>query len=209
VIVQIEQAHQLVVTEGPLRGTTIPLAASPILLGRAQEATLVLEDDYASGRHARVRERQFELDGPKVLNLSLRSATAESYTTDPLDALGSLYRDGGLTVLEGRPAIPMPVGRCVGGTTVINSGTCVRTPGDVLAHWRDEVGISWATDLEAEFEPIERDLAVTPLDPAAAGRNAQICRAGADALGAANHAVARNAGHVVRCGACPRTSTGR
>ena len=46
--------HQLVVVEGPLKGTTIPLAASPILLGRAQEATLVLEDDYASGRHARL-----------------------------------------------------------------------------------------------------------------------------------------------------------
>ncbi|MDQ0823407.1 hypothetical protein QFZ79_001151 [Arthrobacter sp. V4I6] len=48
------QARQLVVTEGPLKGTTIPLAGSPILLGRAQEATLVLEDDYASGRHARL-----------------------------------------------------------------------------------------------------------------------------------------------------------
>jgi pSer/pThr/pTyr-binding forkhead associated (FHA) protein len=49
-----QQARQLVVTEGPLKGTTIALAASPILLGRAQEATLVLEDDYASGRHARL-----------------------------------------------------------------------------------------------------------------------------------------------------------
>lgn len=47
-------ARQLVVTEGPLTGTTVELAASPILLGRAQEATLVLEDDYASGRHARL-----------------------------------------------------------------------------------------------------------------------------------------------------------
>lgn len=47
-------AHRLVVTEGPLTGTTLDLAASPILLGRAQEATLVLEDDYASGRHARL-----------------------------------------------------------------------------------------------------------------------------------------------------------
>ena len=46
--------RQLVVTEGPLRGTTLELAASPILIGRAQEATLVLEDDYASGRHARL-----------------------------------------------------------------------------------------------------------------------------------------------------------
>ncbi|MDJ0312038.1 FHA domain-containing protein [Arthrobacter sp. H35-D1] len=48
------QAHQLVVTEGPLQGTTLELAGMPILLGRAQEATLVLEDDYASGRHARL-----------------------------------------------------------------------------------------------------------------------------------------------------------
>ena len=49
-----QQPRRLVVTEGPLKGTTLPLAASPILLGRAQEATLVLEDDYASGRHARL-----------------------------------------------------------------------------------------------------------------------------------------------------------
>ena len=47
-------ARTLVVTEGPLKGTTLQLASSPILLGRAQEATLVLEDDYASGRHARL-----------------------------------------------------------------------------------------------------------------------------------------------------------
>lgn len=49
-----QQAHHLVVTEGPLAGTQLELASSPILLGRAQEATLVLEDDYASGRHARL-----------------------------------------------------------------------------------------------------------------------------------------------------------
>jgi Inner membrane component of T3SS, cytoplasmic domain len=44
----------LVVTEGPLRGTSIPLGTAPVLLGRAPECTLVLEDDYSSGRHARV-----------------------------------------------------------------------------------------------------------------------------------------------------------
>ncbi|WP_104090641.1 FHA domain-containing protein [Arthrobacter sp. GMC3] len=48
------QARLLVVTEGPLAGTTLELSNTPILLGRAQEATLVLEDDYASGRHARL-----------------------------------------------------------------------------------------------------------------------------------------------------------
>lgn len=48
------QARELVVTEGPLTGTTLELAGQAILLGRAHEATLVLEDDYASGRHARL-----------------------------------------------------------------------------------------------------------------------------------------------------------
>lgn len=43
----------LVVTEGSLRGTTINLGQAPILIGRAPECTLVLEDDFASGRHAR------------------------------------------------------------------------------------------------------------------------------------------------------------
>jgi pSer/pThr/pTyr-binding forkhead associated (FHA) protein len=46
--------RQLVVTEGSLKGTTIQLGQAPILIGRAPECTLVLEDDYASGRHARL-----------------------------------------------------------------------------------------------------------------------------------------------------------
>lgn len=45
---------RLVVVEGPQTGTVLELADSPVLLGRAQEATLVLADDYASGRHARL-----------------------------------------------------------------------------------------------------------------------------------------------------------
>ena len=48
------QARRLIFKAGPLKGTALDLASSPILLGRAQEATLVLEDDYASGRHARL-----------------------------------------------------------------------------------------------------------------------------------------------------------
>ena len=45
---------RLVVTEGGLRGTTLPLGASAILIGRAPSCTLVLDDDYSSSRHARI-----------------------------------------------------------------------------------------------------------------------------------------------------------
>jgi pSer/pThr/pTyr-binding forkhead associated (FHA) protein len=47
-------ARKLVVTEGALAGTTITLGASPVTLGRADDSTLVLTDDYASTRHARL-----------------------------------------------------------------------------------------------------------------------------------------------------------
>jgi hypothetical protein len=45
---------QLVVTEGGLMGTRIALTGAPILIGRANDSTLVLTDDYASTRHARI-----------------------------------------------------------------------------------------------------------------------------------------------------------
>ena len=44
----------LVVTEGKLTGTTLPLGSSAILIGRAPSCTLVLDDDYSSTRHARI-----------------------------------------------------------------------------------------------------------------------------------------------------------
>ncbi|GCE75265.1 FHA domain-containing protein FhaB/FipA [Cellulomonas biazotea] len=46
--------RKLVVTEGPLRGTIVPLGTAPVLIGRAPSCTLVLDDDYSSSRHARV-----------------------------------------------------------------------------------------------------------------------------------------------------------
>ena len=53
-------ATTLVVTAGPLRGTSLTLGSTPVLIGRAPECTLVLDDDYASNRHARVFQRDDE-----------------------------------------------------------------------------------------------------------------------------------------------------
>ena len=44
----------LTVTEGSLAGTTVSLKETGVLLGRNPECTLVLDDDFASGRHARI-----------------------------------------------------------------------------------------------------------------------------------------------------------
>jgi len=47
----------LFVTAGPLSGTKITLGDQPILIGRADDSTLVLTDDFASSRHARLTNR--------------------------------------------------------------------------------------------------------------------------------------------------------
>ena len=48
------QASRLVITEGPLAGSTVPLSPTSITIGRYPSCTLVLEDSYASSRHARI-----------------------------------------------------------------------------------------------------------------------------------------------------------
>ena len=49
-------ARQLLVIQGPLTGTRISLDGRPIMIGRADDSTLVLDDDYASTRHARISQ---------------------------------------------------------------------------------------------------------------------------------------------------------
>ncbi|MFI0420215.1 FHA domain-containing protein [Spongiactinospora rosea] len=57
------EPRQMVVTGGPLQGTIITLSETPITIGRANDATLVLSDDYASSRHARL----FPQDGQWIV----------------------------------------------------------------------------------------------------------------------------------------------
>jgi choline dehydrogenase-like flavoprotein len=127
----------------------------------------------------------------------------DSYPSDHLEAIAGLYRDAGLTIAEGRPPIPVPVAKVVGGTTVINSGTCFRAPDRLLDHWSERYGIGWARDLEADFAEAEDFLRVTQLDPERMGRNGQLAMEGAAAIGASGAPIHRNAGSCVQCSSCP------
>lgn len=62
----------LVVIDGAMRGTTLPLNASGVLLGRNPEASLVLSDDFASGRHAKIYA---EADGWYIDDLGSTNGT--------------------------------------------------------------------------------------------------------------------------------------
>jgi len=131
-------------------------------------------------------------------------ANRNTYPADPVEASARYYRDSGLTVAVGLPSIPIPSARMVGGTTVINSGTCFRATDAILERWRVEFGVGWARDLDEHFEEAERMLEVRPLELETLGRNGQLVAAGATALGAHGEPLHRNAGRCVQCSACPQ-----
>jgi choline dehydrogenase-like flavoprotein len=90
------------------------------------------------------------------------------------DAFRSMFRDAGMQVIEGRAYIPLLQGRCVGGSTVVNSAIAHRIPEDVLHEWAQGFGLGAAITaraLEPHFEALEHDLSVRPVSDEALGDN--------------------------------------
>ncbi|WP_317447046.1 GMC family oxidoreductase [Streptomyces collinus] len=111
----------------------------------------------------------------------------------PLDRFTELYRDGGASVAVGNPPLLLPVGRAVGGTTVVNSGTCYRTPAHVLDRWSREFGCALADDFDRHLDEVERTLRVATQPVDVLGDNGRIALAGAHELGWRAAPLRRNA----------------
>lgn len=142
-----------------------------------------------------------------VLEEGPTPSTEEFRTADPLDRFATYYRDAGATAAVGLPPVLLPIGTGVGGSTIVNSGTCYRPPHAVLRRWRDAEGLALA-DPEAlgpRFDDVERTLGVAPVPAGVMGRNGEVLLAGAAALG-------WDAGPLERaapgCGGCCQCSIG-
>ncbi|MGY6022905.1 GMC family oxidoreductase N-terminal domain-containing protein [Streptomyces spinosirectus] len=128
-----------------------------------------------------------------VLEEGEHHTTASFGRRAPLDRFTDLYRDGGATAALGNPPLLLPVGRAVGGTTVVNSGTCYRTPDHVLDRWSSRHGFQLADGFPARLDEVERTLRVAtqPLD--VLGSNGLLALAGAERLGWRAGPLRRNA----------------
>jgi choline dehydrogenase-like flavoprotein len=129
---------------------------------------------------------------------------ADSFSARPLQMMSTLYRDGGHGMTLGSPPILLPLGRGVGGTTLVNSGTCFRTPPGILERWREEYGLEQLTEPELDpcFERGEKALSVAEVTPQLAGGNAAVARRGAERLGWSSGYLRRNARGCVGSGVC-------
>nr|WP_206038342.1 FHA domain-containing protein [Rhodococcus sp. HNM0569] len=95
-------ARNLVVTQGALAGTRIPLGTQPVLIGRADDSTLVLTDDYASTRHARLSPRGTDWYVEDLGSTNGTYLDRAKVTTAVRVPLGTPVRVG-KTVIELRP----------------------------------------------------------------------------------------------------------
>jgi choline dehydrogenase-like flavoprotein len=135
--------------------------------------------------------------------------TRADFTGRPVDMIRKLYRKGGLTASLGNHVIPIPIGKGVGGTTLINSGTCFRVPEKTLAAWHKDFGLSELTheSLDPHYREVEKELGVGANTPQALGAPARLIAQGCDALGYSHHPLKRNApecdGQGMCCFGCP------
>ncbi|HET9380790.1 MAG TPA: GMC family oxidoreductase [Streptomyces sp.] len=136
-----------------------------------------------------------------VLEEGRHFATEELASRPPLDRFADAYRDGGATLAWGLPPVLLPLGRAVGGTTLVNSGTCFRTPDHVLRRWHDAYGVELAdpASFGRHLDHVERLLGVGVPDAAVLGRNGGLALLGAGRLGWSAAALRRNA---PGCGGC-------
>lgn len=161
-----------------------------------------------SGAGGAVAARELAAAGHEVLVLEEGGYfNRRDFQGAPADRLRRLYRDGGLTFTFGTPVVSLPMGRGVGGSTLINSGTCFRPPASVLREWRGQGLRLPQSELEALFGEVERMLNVGPVAPEIAGTNAEVLERGRQALGLRGGAIERNAhgchGHGVCAFGCP------
>jgi len=123
----------------------------------------------------------------------------------PSETFRRIYRDAGTTMAMGgprSPAIALPLGRAVGGSTVVNGGVSYRTPPDVLDVW-EKAGVPYPRDvITRAFERVEDVIQVRPTREEVMGGSARAFRRGADKLGLSTHPMKRNTPTCQGCCRC-------
>ncbi len=130
--------------------------------------------------------------------------TREDFNLDPADSYIKMYRDAGQTITLGVPFILLPLGKTVGGTTTVNSGTALRMLRPALKKWHLTHGLTDITEEELNliYGHLEELLFVKRADPEVAGKVATTFLGGAEKLGLSCGWLPRNAKECEGFGSC-------
>ncbi|MCB9777976.1 MAG: FAD-dependent oxidoreductase [Alphaproteobacteria bacterium] len=126
------------------------------------------------------------------------------FQQDAAWAYRNIYVEQGARSAVGNGLIPVPGGRGVGGSTLINSAIAFRTPLPVMREWHEHHGCERITP--ERFGPkLDRvwDTLRVVVNPVVFQRNNNLVfKRGADALGLPGQWLARSAPGCVGCGVC-------
>ncbi|OBI68330.1 GMC family oxidoreductase [Mycobacterium sp. E796] len=191
------QRHDIARPDAPL--TVTPSTESPSIVA----ADAVIVGSGAGGAMAARTLARAGLD-TVVLEEGRRWTVEEFRSTHPIDRYAGLYRGAGATVALGRPSVVLPIGRAVGGTTVVNSGTCYRPPAGVVRRWSEDFGLHLADPdrLAERLDDVERTLRVAPVPLGIMGRNGRLLLDAATTLGWRAAPIPRNAPGCEGCCQC-------
>lgn len=157
-----------------------------------------------SGAGGGVVASELAAAGKDVLILEKGGYFSESdFTSVEAQMTPELYlRRGMLSTAD--LSIIVQAGSCLGGGTLINWSTSLRTPPEVLTEWERDYGLTGATspDYTRGFDAVEQRLGVNT-DDSAPNRNNAALQRGCEALGYHWESIPRNAsGCQQRCGYC-------
>jgi choline dehydrogenase-like flavoprotein len=151
-----------------------------------------------SGAGGAVAAKELAEAGLKVIVLEEgEHFDRRDFTGPPPERLRRFYRGNGLTFTIGVPTISLPIGRGVGGSTLINSGTCFRTPEFVLDSWGMD-----SAELDPLFASVEETLNVGPVSADIMGANGETMEKGRRELGYSGGPIRRNARGCHGSGVC-------
>ena len=128
----------------------------------------------------------------------------EHYPSSVYGGMRDLMDDWNAQVTMGRALWPIVQARTMGGTTVINSAICVRTPDDIFEKWDREHGITGLKrSVRDAQDRIERELSVEEVPLASLGRSNHHAIRGAEKLGfRESHVMRRYAKGCAGSGQC-------
>lgn len=130
--------------------------------------------------------------------------TSNDMTRDGPAFLSKYYWEGGVRMLLGSGAYPTMSGRCVGGSTVVNSAIAFRLPDWVRREWIDQSGLSHLDGpaLDAAYDRMFDAVSVAPTPLDVMGRKNEVTREVLDAAGIPSKALPRAVKGCVGSGDC-------
>jgi choline dehydrogenase-like flavoprotein len=129
----------------------------------------------------------------------------EHYPSSVYGTMRDMLDSWGSNFTRGRAFWPIVQGALVGGSTVINSAICVRTPPDIFDQWEREHGVggrALADSVGAIQDELERELGVEEVPLQSRGLHNLLARRGAEALGYENHTMRRYVKDCAGAGGC-------